>query len=507
MCGLAGVWGGRDELVVRDMMDRLAHRGPDASGVHRAPDGAGFLGHRRLAIMDPAGGGQPIYDEQGKRAIVANGEVYNFRSLRRMLEENHNFTTQSDSEAVLHLYEDRGPSAAADLEGMFAFAIADGKEIYLARDPIGIKPLYYGRRDGCLCFGSEIKALAGIAEDIREFPPGHFFHPRTGFRSYCEVPRPAPRARPIEEHLRRIRKSLDRAVTKRLMSDVPLGCFLSGGLDSSIITYLARRQLGELHTFSVGFEGSADLGAAQAVARHLRTEHHELVLSEDAVAEALPGILHMLESFDQDLVRSAVPCYFVSRLAAQWVKVVLTGEGADELFAGYTYYEGYDSPEQLNDELHRSLRSLHNVNLQRVDRMTMAHGLEARVPFLDLDVVEAAMEIPADWKRRGRGRMEKWLLRRAFPEVLPGELLWRKKEQFDEGSGTSAILERLTTRWMTPSEAIRYARRHGEARLRSLEECVYHRLLCEQYSDPAPVLENTARWADRSSQPRGGPPR
>ena len=500
MCGIAGIWGRRDEATVRAMMDRLAHRGPDAEGILKDPERPGILGHRRLAIMDPAGGDQPIRSAEGHRAIVANGEFYNFRGLRSRLKDQHPFRTESDSEAALALYAERGPACARDLDGMFAFAIADGGDLFVARDPIGIKPLYLGGRNGGLLFASEIKALVGRTDDVREFPPGSWFHSRTGIRSYYEVPDRAPVPRTAEQHVALVRETLDRAVTKRLMSDVPLGAFLSGGLDSSLIAALLRPHVDELHTFSVGIEGSRDLEAARVVARHLDTVHHECVLSLEDVVASLPEIVFHLESFDQDLVRSAVPCYFTARLASREVKVVLTGEGADELFAGYRYYRDYEDSDLLRQELRRSVQSLHNVNLQRVDRMTMAHSIEGRVPFLDMEMIELAQSIPPELKLKkaedGQS-IEKWVLRKAAEALLPPQIVWRDKEQFDEGSGAVGLLSQTVDRWMSPSEATHYARRHREARLRSAEECLYHKILCEAYPDPAPVLGNVARWADR----------
>jgi len=287
---------------------------------------------------------------------------------------------------------------------------------------------------------------------------------------------------------------------KRLMSDVPIGAFLSGGLDSSIIAALVRPHVDELHTFSVGIEGSRDLEAARTVARHLDTVHHEYVLKPEEIAASLRDILFHLESFDQDLVRSAIPCYFTARLASQEVKVILTGEGADELFAGYRYYRDYKDPALLQRELRRSIRSLHNINLQRVDRMTMAHSIEGRVPFLDMEMIELAQSIPPELKlKRAEGSqwIDKWVLRKASEALLPAEIVWREKEQFDEGSGAVGLLSQAVDRWMSPSEATDYAGRHREARLRSAEECLYHKILCEAYPDPAPVLGNVARWADR----------
>jgi asparagine synthase (glutamine-hydrolysing) len=494
MCGIAGVWGRANEPAVREMMRRMQHRGPDAHGLLATDHGT--VGHRRLSIMDPVGGDQPIVAPDRRVAIAANGEIYNHPQLREELAERGcAYATGNDSESVLHLYRQEGVGAAAHLDGMFAFAIADGDDLYVARDPVGIKPLYYGRTDGAWAFASELKALSGLADEVREFPPGTWFHTRHGFRRYGELPDLSPEPLPVAEHCRRIRNTLERAVVKRLMSDVPVGAFLSGGLDSSLIAAIARQHLGELHTFSVGVEGSRDLEAARTVARHLDTVHHEYAFTPDEVVAALPEIVYHLESFDQDLVRSAIPCYFVSRLASDYVKVILTGEGADELFAGYRYYRAIASEDDLHRELRRSIASLHNINLQRVDRLTMAHAIEGRVPFLDLDLIAVAQRVPPSLKLRsddqGR-RTEKWILRKACEDLLPAAIVWRDKEQFDEGSGTVDFI----------AEAARgFAAGRDEAApavpLRSDEERAYYGLLLDAYPDPETVLANVGRWASR----------
>jgi asparagine synthase (glutamine-hydrolysing) len=497
MCGIAGMWGECDVNTVRKMMNRIAHRGPDAQGAFQDKENRVSLGHRRLAIMDPAGGDQPICDRDRQRAIVANGEIYNHASLRSQLEGGHSFSTGSDSEVALHLFDERGPACAPDLDGMFAFALADGAELFIARDPVGIKPLYYGQRGSTLVFASEIKALVGVARNVREFPPGSWFHTDRGAHTYFTLPEKRPRQRRDAEHIALVRETLERSVVKRLMSDVRVGAFLSGGLDSSIIAALIRPHVRELHTFSVGIEGSRDLEAARLVARHLDTEHHEYVLEPAEVSARLPEIIYHLESFDQDLVRSAIPCFFTARLASREVKVILTGEGADELFAGYRYYRKYRDPLLLHRELRRSVQSLHNINLQRVDRLTMAHSVEGRVPFLDLEMIDLALTIPPALKlhgENGQDRVEKWILRKAFEDLLPAEIMWRAKEQFDEGSGTVDVLGGIVEACMPEVEAKQYAERNPEARLRSAEECLYHKLLCEAYADPAPVLQNVARW-------------
>ncbi len=479
-------------------MDRLVHRGPDAEGVHDSATGT--LGHRRLSIMDPAGGNQPLYNEDRSVAIIANGEIYNFPKLREKLGDGHAFKTGNDSEAALHLYEDIDAQVAEELDGMFAIAIADGEDLYLARDAIGIKPLYVGQRGDDLVFSSELKSIVGQADRIEEFPPGTWYHSRHGWKTFYEVPHSHPHDWHANEAARVVRRTLESAVSKRLMSDVPVGAFLSGGLDSSVIAAMMRPHITELHTFTVGFEGSGDLLAARKVAEHLGTIHHEHVLTLEEIYEHLPKIIYHLESFDQDLVRSAIPCYFTSRLAREHVKVILTGEGADELFAGYTYYRDLHGEDGLHDELRRSVSTLHNINLQRVDRLTMAHALEARVPFLDTELIELAQTIPVELKLKQRedGQLvEKWILRKACADLLPHEIAWRDKLQFDQGSGTADTVGTGLDRFLPETDAARYIDEHADWDLRSHEEAAYHKILTEVFDDPEPILANTARWASR----------
>ncbi|MEA2653445.1 MAG: hypothetical protein QOI37_672 [Chloroflexota bacterium] len=501
MCGIAGIWGSADVALVERMMAGLAHRGPDGSGIHAQPDGV--LGHRRLAIMDPEGGAQPLYEETGTATIVANGEIYNFPRLRAELLGRHDFRTTSDTEAVLHLFEERGGRTPQALDGMFAFAIADPDHLFLARDPIGIKPLYYGRgRDDqarpVLAFASEMTPLADWVDELHEFPPGTCFDSRVGFARYYEVPSAAPVVRTFAEHAGLVRRGLEDAVASHLMSDVPVGAFLSGGLDSSVLAALARRHVEELHTFSVGLAGSRDIEAARRVAAHIGSIHHEYLMTPAEVVEKLPEIVRALESFDQDLVRSAIPTWFCSRLAADFVKVILTGEGADELFAGYAYHKSIRDPATLHRELGRSVSALHDINLQRVDRLTMAHGLEGRVPFLDTAFIELALSVPPELKMAATvdGRLvEKWILRKAVEDLLPSDIVWRTKEQFDEGSGTVELLGDALAPLLASIDLKAY-RAGTEEPIRSAEEALYHQLLRAGYARPGLILSNVARWTD-----------
>ncbi|HEX6312953.1 MAG TPA: asparagine synthase-related protein [Acidimicrobiia bacterium] len=497
MCGIAGIQGVEDDSVVDTMLAGLRHRGPDDEGTHTSA--AGVLGHRRLSIVDLDGGHQPILDASGTRALVANGEIYNAPSLRARLTARHDFASQSDSEVALHLHADHGPDAPRHLAGMFAIAIADDDDLLLMRDPVGIKPLYLGAFGGGTVFASELKVMPPGTTEVAPLPPGCTWSSSAGVTRYHEIRDPEPVTGDLERHTARVRRALEESVQSLLMADVPVGAFLSGGLDSSAIAALARPHVDRLHTFSVGLEGSPDLAAARAVAEHLDTDHHELVLRPDDIVAALPRIVAALESFDQDLVRSAVPTWFCAELAARHVKVILTGEGADELFAGYRYHRNVAAgagPDGLRAELHRSVNALHDVNLQRVDRMTMAHSLEARVPFLEVPMIETGLSVPVEHKLPAEGP-EKLVLRRAVADLLPADVVWRVKAQFDEGTGTADLLPDLVAEAAGGLDPGEYAVEHGGDALRSREECLYHQLLVAAVPDPAVVLPNVGRWSHR----------
>jgi len=494
MCGIATIRGRTAPDTVRTILESLDHRGPDGRGyhLHEAVPPA-TLGHTRLAIIDPDGGGQPLIDPASGTSLVCNGMIYNDRALRAEL-AHHAYLTASDSESVLRGFLEWGMDVVRRLDGMFAFVLigADG-HAFAARDPLGIKPLYWGRVGDDLAFASEIKALARVTTDVHEFPPGCAWDSRNGLRRYHDVPESAVTLTDEGEAIDRTRDTLEAAVVKRLRSDVPLGAFLSGGLDSSVIAAIARHHVDELHTFAVGLAGSSDLVAARCVARHLDTVHHEYVIEPDEVLEALPGVLHHLESHDRDLVRSAVPSWFVARLAAERVKVVLTGEGADELFAGYGYHAGYTDDAALQAETRRSLQSMHDINLQRVDRMTMAHGLEARVPFLDTAMLDLAMRVPARLKRRAGApdNGSKWVLRKAFEDWLPEEIVWRDKLQFDEGSG---FADHLSGHAEAQAKAGRLPEAVREGRTR--EEALYRRIQSQALPSGSPVPDMTRHWSE-----------
>ena len=492
MCGFICLWKIDDPDLAHRMIDKISHRGPDEVRVSQAPNVPAVMAHSRLSIIGPENGTQPIH--AAENVLVANGEIYNYADLRAILGESA-FETESDSETILHLFRTEELRWIAKLDGMFAFVLATPERIIAARDPLGIKPLFMARIDDGLAFASELKAFDGLGlRDVEAIDPGAMFDSIDGFREWYRMPQGAAELASGEDPepiWRELRLVLEAAVRKWMVADVEVGAFLSGGLDSSIIAALAARAIDRpLKTFSVGTAGSPDLAAARTVAQHIGSDHHELVFSAEDLAAVLPRVIYHLESADVDLVRSAMPTYFATTLARRHVKAVLTGEGADELFAGYAYHHAYARrPRELADELTRSLGAMHNINLQRVDRITMAQGLEARTPFLDRDLIDFAQSIPASLKMKitdanTQATTEKWILRKACEDLLPEGVVWRKKAQFDEGSGTvDALNQALSTLAdvMPPVD-------------RKMEGALYERLLRDQYVDPDLILQNAGMW-------------
>ncbi|MFJ8885067.1 asparagine synthase (glutamine-hydrolyzing) [Streptomyces sp. NPDC102402] len=480
--GFAGAFAGVDE-----MLDRLAHRGPDDRGT-RMVGGHTWLGHRRLSIVDLDGGHQPLGGTHGDAdwSIVCNGEIYNHQELRDEMPASA-FGSSSDSAAALAVLRTDGPRGLHRLRGMWALCAATpGGGFVAARDAVGIKPLYWARTDTAVHFASELRAFTPEAQARAEiFPPGHWWSPEDGLHRFADpVPSHAAEADwsavPEQVIEKATFESVSDSVRRHLMADVEVGVFLSGGLDSGIVAAVAAeayaRQGRRLKTFSVGTADSPDLLAARETAAFLGTEHHEAVLESEASRRVLDEVVACVESFDASLIRSAVPNWFLSELASRHVKVVLTGEGADELFAGYGYYhEQHAAPEALDAELRRTVGALHGLNLQRCDRVTMAHGLEARVPFLDHGVMAHAMSLPAHMKGLEDDGMEKGHLRRAFTGRLPDHLLWRRKEQFGTGSGAESLLSPLWDGRITDEEFAAAASGAGAPELRSKEELGYYR--------------------------------
>lgn len=483
MCGIAGALNQPASENVKRMIEKIAHRGPDGSGVRIFERGA--LGHVRLAILDVEGGIQPMGHEN--TWIAFNGEIYNYRELQSEYLSGQSLQTHSDTEVLIHLYRKFGADFVYLLDGMFAFAIYQDGEYLLARDPLGIKPLYYGTgADGIIYFASEIKALQGLTTFIKEFPAGHWLDSKTGWHRHYNIHASIePFAVSETNLLPLIKSTLREAVTKRLLADVPVGVSLSGGLDSSIVSLLACEGTDQLHSFAVGVEGSEDLTAAKQMSKFLNTQHHQLVYNSEDMVNVLPDVLYYLETFDPALVRSAMPNYFLAKLTSDHVKVFLTGEGADELYAGYDYLADFVNPADLQKEMLYITQALHNTNLQRADRMSMAFGLEARVPFLDVKSVAVAFSFPAEWKLHN-GRVPKHLLRQAFAADLPENIVNRPKLKFSKGAGSSDFIAEIAAREISNGEFIseeKRLRKDWDYTLKNKEALYYYKIIREHYDD------------------------
>ena len=488
MCGIVGTYPEEDVESIGRGLGMLQHRGPDEQGIADTP--VGTLGHSRLAILDVAEGQQPMAERDSW--IVFNGEVYNYRDLKNEFDED--VETDSDTEVILKLYKHYGTDTASMLDGMFAFAISDNDSLFLARDPLGIKPLYWSLHDERLYFDSEIKSLAWMTSDIQEFPPGYWWHSDCGFRKYTELEKTHPPIildtvhRPDGDALQIIQDALREAVQKRLIADdlVEVGVSLSGGLDSSIVAALAREGRDRLDTFVVGTPESEDIEASQQVADFLGTNHHRYIYTFDEMLDVLPEVIYHLESFDAALIRSSIPNFFLARLASDHVKVILTGEGADELFAGYAYLRPINDPVTLHRELWKITSMLHNTNLQRADRMSMAFGLEARVPFLDENLVDMVFNLPPEWKMQESDWPEKELLRRSVVELLPDNIVRRPKQKFSDGAGSIDLLAEHANTTISDAAFERERQVSDLVTLRSKEELLYYRIFNEQFGDRVP---------------------
>ena len=440
-----------------EMSKRIRHRGPDWSGVW-THDNA-ILAHERLAIVDPISGGQPLVSPNEQLILAANGEIYNHRELRSQLKEQYEFKTESDCEVLLALYQEKGPDFIDELNGIFGFALYDvAKGSYLiARDHMGIIPLYMGwDSNGTFYVASELKALEGVCSKIELFPPGHFLTSEMDapqkwytrdWSSYDTVAE-------AETSIDALHDALSDAVHRQLMSDVPYGVLLSGGLDSSITSALAKKFAAkrvesndeqsawwpQLHSFSVGLEGSPDLAAARKVADHIGTVHHEIEFTIQEGLDAIRDVIYHLETYDITTVRASTPMFLMARMIKSLgIKMVLSGEGADELFGGYLYFHKAPNAQEFHEETVRKLDKLHQYDCLRANKSLAAWGIEGRVPFLDKEFIDVAMRINPKDKMINGERMEKWVLRKAFEKYLPESVAWRQKEQFSDGVGYSWI--------------------------------------------------------------------
>ncbi len=440
-----------------EMSKLLRHRGPDWSGVY-ASDKA-ILVHERLAIVGVSSGAQPLYNTEKTHYLAVNGEIYNHKELANTLTTDFKFQTESDCEVILALYKEKGVNFLDDLNGIFAFCLYDEeKNAYLiGRDHIGIIPLYTGRDEhGNFYVSSELKALSPICKTIEEFPPGHFLWSQDGeITPYYERDwQDFEAVKDNSANVADIKQGLEDAVKRQLMCDVPYGVLLSGGLDSSVISAIVQKFAAkriedndetnawwpQLHSFSVGLKGSPDLVAAQKVADMIGTVHHPIHFSVQQGIDALKEVIYHLETYDVTTIRASTPMYLMSRqIKAMGIKMVLSGEGADELFGGYLYFHKAPNAKEFHEELNRKVSKLHMFDCLRANKSMAAWGVEARVPFLDKEFVDIAMRINPKAKECNNGKIEKHILREAFEGYLPEEVLWRQKEQFSDGVGYNWI--------------------------------------------------------------------
>ena len=461
MCGIVGAFELKENSEklrskVLEMSRRIRHRGPDWSGIHSSENA--ILAHERLAIVDPTSGKQPIYSKDKKIILAANGEIYNHRLLRKEISD-YDFSTGSDCEVILALFKKKGVDFIDDLNGIFAFAIYDeNKDEYLiARDHMGIIPLYMGwDKKGTFFVASELKSLEGFCDKIELFPPGHYLSSKEGklikwykrdWENYDNVSNNSTEI----DHLR---NALSKAVKRQLMSDVPYGVLLSGGLDSSITSAVAKIYADKriesndqkaawwptLHSFAVGLEGSPDLKAAKKVADYIGTVHHEIIFTIQEGIDAISDVIYHLETYDVTTIRASTPMFLMARvIKSMGIKMVLSGEGSDEIFGGYLYFHKAPNDKEFHNETVRKLDKLHQYDCLRANKALAAWGIEGRVPFLDKEFMDVAMSINPKDKMISEQRMEKWVLRKAFEDLLPKEVAWRQKEQFSDGVGYSWI--------------------------------------------------------------------
>ena len=462
MCGIIGAFDLKDSSEklrpqILEMSKRIRHRGPDWSGIFTS--GKAILAHERLAIVDPKSGSQPLYSPDGQIVLAVNGEIYNHKELRATLPD-YEFSTNSDSEVVLALYQAKGPSFIEDLNGIFAFALYDAsKDVFLvARDHMGIIPLYYGTDEqGQFFVSSELKSLEGFCTQMDQFPPGHYLYSANGLspqRWYQRDWDTYDTVKDADTDIDKLRTALEDAVHRQLMSDVPYGVLLSGGLDSSVIAAITKKFASkriesgdqeeawypQLHSFAVGLKGAPDLIAAQRAADHIGTIHHEINFTIQEGLDAIRDVIYHLETYDVTTIRASTPMYLLARvIKSMGIKMVLSGEGSDELFGGYLYFHKAPNAQEFHEETVRKLKKLYLYDCLRANKSLAAWGVEGRVPFLDKEFIDVAMTINPKDKMIKDGRMEKWVVRKAFEDYLPESIAWRQKEQFSDGVGYSWI--------------------------------------------------------------------
>ena len=511
MCGIVAILNVQEQThALRDkalkMSQKIRHRGPDWSGIYCG--GSAILAHERLSIVDPESGGQPLFSPDKKQVLAVNGEIYNHQEIRRLYAGQYEFQTGSDCEVILALYREKGINFLEDLSGIFAFVLYDEEknEFLIARDPIGVIPLYIGYdSDGTVYVASELKALEGQCERYEPFLPGHYYwsvdpgqkwYYRRDWMQYDAV-------KDNPASVEAIHDALEDAVKRQLMSDVPYGVLLSGGLDSSVISAIAEKYSEmrieddsktkaywpRLHSFAVGLKGAPDLAKAKLVADHIGTVHHEINYTIQEGLDAIRDVIYFIETYDVTTVRASTPMYLLARvIKSMGIKMVLSGEGADEIFGGYLYFHKAPTAKDFHDETVRKLGKLYMYDCLRANKSLSAWGVEGRVPFLDKEFLDVAMRTNPEAKMCPGSTMEKKIVREAFADMLPKEVAWRQKEQFSDGVGYSWIdtLKQMTSEAVSDEQMAHAAERFPINPPKNKEEYYYRSIFAEHFpSDSA----------------------
>ncbi len=517
MCGIVGIFNIKQQTPelrqkALKMSQKIRHRGPDWSGIYSG--GSAILAHERLSIVDPESGGQPLFSPDRKQVLAVNGEIYNHQEIRRRYAGRYDFQTGSDCEVILALYREKGINFLEDLNGIFAFALYDEEknEFLIARDPIGVIPLYIGYdSDGTVYVASELKALEGQCERYELFSPGHYAYGNSkSLNSKLKIERYYKRdwfeydaVKDNPASVTAIHDALEDAVKRQLMSDVPYGVLLSGGLDSSVISAIAEKfsemriedgsktkaYWPRLHSFAVGLKGAPDLAKARLVADHIGTVHHEINYTIQEGLDAIRDVIYFIETYDVTTVRASTPMYLLARvIKSMGIKMVLSGEGADEIFGGYLYFHKAPSAKDFHDETVRKLSKLHFYDCLRANKSLSAWGVEGRVPFLDKEFLDVAMRTNPSAKMCPGSTIEKKIVREAFADMLPEEIAWRQKEQFSDGVGYSWIdtLKSITSETVTDEQMAHAAERFPINPPLNKEEYFYRSIFAEYFpSDSA----------------------
>ncbi|WP_291586217.1 asparagine synthase B [Bacteroides sp.] len=506
MCGIVGIFkikSQSEELRNKAlrMAQKIRHRGPDWSGIYTG--GSAILAHERLSIVDPQSGGQPLYSPNRKQILAVNGEIYNHREIRTRYAGRYEFRTGSDCEVILALYQDKGIHFLEELNGIFAFALYDEErdEFLIARDPIGVIPLYIGHdADGTIYVASELKALEGFCDEYEPFLPGHYFYSKEGemkqwyTRDWTDYERVKDNPASVTD----LHDALEEAVHRQLMSDVPYGVLLSGGLDSSVISAIAKKYAAkrietdgasdawwpQLHSFAIGLKGAPDLIKAREVAEYIGTIHHEINYTIQEGLDALRDVIYFIETYDVTTVRASTPMYLLGRvIKSMGIKMVLSGEGADEIFGGYLYFHKAPDARAFHDETVRKLSKLYLYDCLRANKSLSAWGVEGRVPFLDKEFLDVAMRLNPKAKMAPGKVIEKKIVREAFADMLPESIAWRQKEQFSDGVGYSWIdtLKAITATAISDEQMAKAADRFPVNTPQNKEEYYYRSIFEEHF--------------------------